>query len=955
MQLTYNKLSMNFRKILSFTFLLLAANAMHAELYSTSYDGKSLTQYTNGSINDTIYFVCGDGTGTLTAFPEGGVPGYNFIWTVFNPLTNTWGPYSLDSNPVSSTISGLTGGAYRVTVIDANNNNVGCFKAWISQVTTSPNVDVADIPNGCTAVSLQGTINYGTATPYYNLPPDGMLIGPDTQISVCFSGTTGTVGAINFKLVSPAACGSQVVQLLPFVDANLCNSNNDFTNVCFTTAPAANLDMCATLPNPLTGTFSSFGPLNTPINWSTIIGCDGTLPGWNVVATECAYDGFPTFVTYATVTFTGQTACGLPQTVTYTTPVGYSGYVEDGICANTGFSTGSGGGGAVPIPYTNGFVWTANPGITIPNATSSLNPVVNPGPVVDTQFTLTITGNGPGNACGTGSDTELFHYAPTIIPDVTPISPICINSGPVNLSVDIAGGTWDGDGVNATTGVFTPTDLGSFIVSYTITQPCVASDQITVVVQSAPDATIIDVADVCESTAAFNLTAATPGGTWTGTGITNSTNGTFDPATSGQGQFTITYEIEGSCSSSDVTIVNVVDQLTVDIVNPGTFCINDAPFDVAPFLPDGTWSGTGITNATNGTFSPATAGAGQHVINYVSDDLCPNSGTVTITVYALPNVNAGSQVQLCVGESEQLNATGAQSYVWTPDQFINNNDIANPVVNPTGTTTYTVTGTDANGCTATDDVLVTVNPLGNVIVNGPFTICAGEEVQLQASGLSVYSWSPSNGLSATNIANPLANPSDTTIYTVTGSTSAGCPGSASLTVYSTYVNALFVPNPTDGYSPLLVVFDNQSTGTEFNWSYGNGDTETTTPVNPDGSTVYEDDGIYTATLVAEQNGCTDTYSLQIEAYSGSVIDTLPNIITPNGDDFNEEFRVAVSFMKEFEVIIFNRWGHEVGRITTPDGTWKPEDNVSGVYFYILNATGVDRKKFVREGSFTLVK
>jgi trimeric autotransporter adhesin len=943
------------RKILSLVFLLLAAIAMRAELYSTNYDGKSLTQYTNGATNDTIYFMCNGATGSLTAFPEGGVGPYDFIWTVFNPLTNTFGPYSNDSDPVSSTISGLAGAAYRVTVIDANSLNVGCFKAWISQVTTAPNVDVADIPDGCTAVSLVGTINYGQATPYYNLPPDGMVIGPDTQISVCFSGTTSSVGSLSFRLISPPACGSQVVNLLPFVDVNLCNSNNDFTNVCFTTEPSGNLDMCATLPNPLTGTFSSYGPLSTPINWSTITGCDGTLPGWNIVATECAYDVFPTFVTYATVTFTGQTACGLPQTVTYTTPVGYSGYVEDGACTNLGFSTGSGGGAAVAIPYTNSYIWTASPDITIPNATSSLNPVVNPGPLVDTQFTLTITGNGPGTACGIGSDTELFHYAPTIIPSITPIVPICLNGSPVNLSVDIAGGTWNGTGVDINTGVFTPTQLGSFNVSYTITTPCLASDAITVVVQDAPDATIDEVSDVCESTAAFNLTAASPGGTWSGTGIIDNVNGTFDPAVSGQGQFTITYSIAGSCSASDVTIVNVVDQLTVDIVNPGTFCVNDAPFDIAPFLPAGTWTGTGITNGTDGIFSPAVAGAGQHVVNYVSNDLCPNSGAVTITVYALPNVNAGSAVQLCAGESEQLNATGAQSYIWTPDQFITNNDVSNPSVNPNLTTTYTVVGTDANGCTASDDVLVTVNPLGNVVVNGPFTICAGDEAQLVASGLSIYSWSPSIGLSATNIANPIASPSDTTVYTVTGSTAAGCPGSASLTVYSTYVNAEFIPDPTNGYSPLLVDFDNQSTGTQFSWSFGNGDTETTTALNPDASTVYDGDGIYTATLIAQQNGCSDTFSMEIEAYSGAVIDTLPNIITPNGDDFNEEFRVAVSFMKEMEVIIFNRWGLEVGRIITPDGVWKPEENSPGVYYYILNATGIDRKKFIREGSFTLVK
>jgi hypothetical protein len=95
MRLTNNNLSMISRKILSLVFLLLAAIAMRAELYSTTYDGKSLTQYTNGATNDTIYFMCNGATGSLTAFPEGGVGPYDFIWTVFNPLTNTFGPYQV--------------------------------------------------------------------------------------------------------------------------------------------------------------------------------------------------------------------------------------------------------------------------------------------------------------------------------------------------------------------------------------------------------------------------------------------------------------------------------------------------------------------------------------------------------------------------------------------------------------------------------------------------------------------------------------------------------------------------------------------------------------------------------------------------------------------------------------------------------------------------------------------
>jgi len=78
---------------------------------------------------------------------------------------------------------------------------------------------------------------------------------------------------------------------------------------------------------------------------------------------------------------------------------------------------------------------------------------------------------------------------------------------------------------------------------------------------------------------------------------------------------------------------------------------------------------------------------------------------VTVTVNPLPVVNAGADQTICIGAPVTLNGSGAVSYTWT-------NGVTNGVAfNPTTTTTYTVTGTDANGCQNTDQVTVTVNPL----------------------------------------------------------------------------------------------------------------------------------------------------------------------------------------------------------------------------------------------------
>ncbi|MFV5698103.1 T9SS type A sorting domain-containing protein, partial [Flavobacterium sp. ZT3R17] len=103
-------------------------------------------------------------------------------------------------------------------------------------------------------------------------------------------------------------------------------------------------------------------------------------------------------------------------------------------------------------------------------------------------------------------------------------------------------------------------------------------------------------------------------------------------------------------------------------------------------------------------------------------------------------------------------------------------NIANPVASPAATTTYTVTVTGANGCTKTDDVIVTVDkalPVANA--GSDVTInCTTTSTTLGASGGVSYSWSPAAGLSATNIANPVATPSTTTTYTVTVTGANGC-------------------------------------------------------------------------------------------------------------------------------------------------------------------------------------
>ncbi|MFV8327873.1 T9SS type A sorting domain-containing protein, partial [Flavobacterium sp. ZS1P14] len=144
---------------------------------------------------------------------------------------------------------------------------------------------------------------------------------------------------------------------------------------------------------------------------------------------------------------------------------------------------------------------------------------------------------------------------------------------------------------------------------------------------------------------------------------------------------------------------------------------------------------------------------------------------------ALPAANAGSDVTInCTTPSAILGATGGVSYSWSPATGLSATNSANPTATPATTTTYTVTVTGANGCTKTDDVIVTVDkalPLANA--GNDVTInCTTPSAILGATGGVSYSWSPTTGLSATNSANPTATPATTTTYSVTVIGVNGC-------------------------------------------------------------------------------------------------------------------------------------------------------------------------------------
>ena len=265
-----------------------------------------------------------------------------------------------------------------------------------------------------------------------------------------------------------------------------------------------------------------------------------------------------------------------------------------------------------------------------------------------------------------------------------------------------------------------------------------------------------------------------------------------------------------------------------------------------------------LSSATGTTVSATPTVATTYTV--VGTDANGCTGTATTTVGFLPTPTLTTIVNptdICIGDTAVITVSGATNCTWSAGYLYANTANDSIWVSPSSTATYTVSATGANGCVGTQTATININPLPTADAGPDATICNGASVSLNASGGVAYSWSPSTGLSASNINNPTVTLTNPQTYTVTVSDINGCKSTDQITV-----NVAALPIANAGSNVSVCPGGNStligSGGTTYAWSPTTGLSDPTiaNPVcTPASSTNY--------TLVVTNNGCTSLPSAPI--------------------------------------------------------------------------------------------
>lgn len=399
---------------------------------------------------------------------------------------------------------------------------------------------------------------------------------------------------------------------------------------------------------------------------------------------------------------------------------------------------------------------------------------------------------------------------------------------------------WLPGSLSGTTVAVSPITTTTYTVTGTAANGCTAISTQMINVNSSPTVTTTaSISTICAGSSTSLSASGASTYTWM-PGSLSGTSVTVSPTT------TTTYTITGTAvngctNTSTLTIVVNAAPTVTSTASNSTICLGSTTTLTSSGAVTYAWM-PGSLSGTSVSVSPTTTTT--YTVTGTAASGCTNTSTIAITVNPTPTITAtASSTSLCVGNSATMTASGANTYAWMPGSLSG----SSITITPSSTTTYSVTGTDINGCTSQQTITITVGSVPTVTASTSTpNICTGSSATLVGTGTTTYSWMPGS-LSGSSVT---VTPTSTTTYTVTGTNGPGCFNTATITVI---VNPL--PTVSSTSSASVICEGNPSTLTAsgastYAWMPGSL-SGTVVTVSPTAATTYTLTG-------TDANGCTAT-------------------------------------------------------------------------------------------------
>jgi hypothetical protein len=735
----------------------------------------------------------------------------SFTWTV--PAAVGTKLFDANTNAIILTPASSAGEGY-ITVTETNTfgctSTAGNYNVVVLAPPTAVLVDGDNVV--CALESTTYSVPYTPGSTYiWTLPAGAALIGDPSahQVLVTF-GTTG--GEIRVSETNAGGCVTNHLPLTVTVNplpvatisnsGTICMEDTHPVSVSFTgTAPwrftyaingVSQPEVTGVLTSPYTIDANTAGSY-TIVSVTDGNGCTGTGVGNAVVS----------FFPKPTAIISGTTAI-----------------CNGGSAVLTVSLTGT-------APFT--FTWTDG---TTPVTVTHPSPLytVTVSPTTTTSYTLVdLTA---GNGCAglvSGSADITVNQQPVLAFTVTNVDCFGNSTGAIVMTVTGAATynvVWTGpDGYTSTDTDISGLKAGQYNVTVTSGDGCIATGMQTVTQPTALSLVNTgNIALLCNGDLSGMGSFTTSGGTapYTFT-IVNTTGGTVVEASpvvnfSGAGAGTITVGVtdgNGCYAESTVTItqptaLSLTGTPSLSIEGSHNInCFGGATGSIALNVSGGvapytyTWTTIGGSGLTAGAANQTGLTEGTYTVLVRDANGCEIGDSWTLsqpTALSVTAVTDDALIGTCIGSDAQLTATPAggvpgipgYTYSWTPAAGLSATNIANPVAKPSSTTTYTVVVTDANGCTATSNVLVAVAPPLSATASATdltigTCITSTSTLNVAASGGEApytYLWDNETTLTPASgdTQNPVAKPAATTTYTVTVTDANNCQTTAQVTI-----------------------------------------------------------------------------------------------------------------------------------------------------------------------------